>query len=579
MQTAIQAYFDQLRGLAGLLERADVARRIDIIAAAAETGKATLLIIGCNGNGRCSVANRLLGEENLLPIAPEKATAPLRVSYGESGVFSVRSAAGLPLSAAGREELYGLYTQPAGAGGAIGSVSLQAGSDLLKRCDVLVESLDATRAEAAWRDLVAGVDYVLLVTSGLAALNQRERTFITDAVVPILGVSRLGVLVNQMDMVSEQETVLDYVKASFRSVGEPRLVAACSAAKPGKRNQDPETVALRMAIAEQVLPAVSADLRGGPASSLAGKLALCIDELEAAARERDRLAGVDLQQIDRQVLNCTAAGVVAQKRAVTLNAQVDVLVNLIVREDFLHHVHQFRLVLAENLEEEVAEETDLTALRRNLPGYIEAVWKEFLMVRQARAREEITTRLSELQALAEDDLRQMLGPDYAETASLLDRFKAGPNQMRQLIPNAKGDSAAGTIASALKWAGLLVVVLFPPGGGLYILGEIIGRMFRRDIQSANRRALLEKARSSLETVERQITTAAVGQFENLKTQLTAMLSEYYTGRLEQIRAALEDARNQVEQLHASQSRLKAVLDEDCPRLRQVASDLLGVVQS
>jgi rRNA-processing protein FCF1 len=577
VQTAIGEYFGELRSLAELLERPDLARRVDIMAAQAETGKATLLIIGCSGNGRCSVANRLLGEENLLPVAPDKATAPLRVTYGQADVFTVRSAAGLPLNAASRQELHELYRK---AGAALESVSLQSGSELLKRCDLLVESLDAVRPVTAWRELVAGVDYVLLVTSGLAALNERERTFVTEAVAPTLGVSRLGVLINQMDLVSEQEAVLDYVKASFRSLGEPRLVVACSAGKGGKKGQDPEVAALQQVLPEKVLPAITADLRSGPAGSLGGKLALWFDALEATAREREQLAGLDLTRIDRQIQNITATEALAEKRAATMRAQVDVMVNLIVREDFLHHVHQFRLAFSEALEEAVAEETNLLALRRNLPGYIEAVWQEFLTVRQARTREEITARLAELQALAEQDLRQMLGPDYAETSSLLDGFKAGPDHVRQLIPHAKGKSTAGTVASTLKWAGALLVVIFPPGGGgLYVLGEIVGRWFRGDIQAADRRALLAKARESLENVERQITAAVISHFDELETELSAMLAEYYTGRLEQLRTGLEAARDQILALHANQSRLKAVLESDCPRLRRQAAALLAAVHA
>ncbi|HWI61319.1 MAG TPA: hypothetical protein VNT75_05765 [Symbiobacteriaceae bacterium] len=580
MQTAIGTYFGELCSLAGLLERPDLARQVEIMASAAETGKATLLIIGGNGNGRCSVANRLLGDENLLPVTPDKATAPLRVTYGQSDVFAVRSGVGLPRGVASRAELLELYRNPALVNGGLESVSLQSGSELLKCCDLLVESLDAVRPVEAWRELVAGVDFVLLVTSGLAALNQRERSFITDAVAPTIGVARLGVLVNQMDHVTEQEAVLNYVSASFRSLGAPGLVLACSAAKPGKRSQDPEVAALQLVLTEKVLPAVTAGLRGAPAASLAGKLPLWLDQLEATARDQDRLAGLDLTRFDRQLAGCTAAEALVEKRAATLRAQIEVLVNLIVREDFLHHVHQFRLAFSESLEEEVAAERDLVALRRNLPGYIEAVWQEFLMVRQARVREEINTRLRDLQALAEADLRQMLGPDYAETASLLDEFQAGPTQVRQLIPHAKGKSTAGTVASTLKWAGALVVMLFPPGGGgLYLLGEAIGRLFRGDIAAADRRALLAKAKESLENVERQITASAVDHFDDLQKELTAMLAEYYAGRLEQLRTALEEGRGRVEALRERQSRLKTVVENDCLRLRRQAAELLAGVHS
>ena len=85
------------------------------------------------------------------------------------------------------------------------SVEIHVDSELLELCDLWVEPIEASRSPDDWRKVLGKLDDVMLVLNAGALLSDAEKRFVRDVLAIEVGLERVAILINKMDLIPDDE--------------------------------------------------------------------------------------------------------------------------------------------------------------------------------------------------------------------------------------------------------------------------------------------------------------------------------------------------------------------------------------
>lgn len=577
MPETVQSYLQELQSVAVRLHEPTLAARIGAVAESAASPRLRLLIAGSPGSGRSLLANVLLGQLDLLPASPlPKLPLTLTIGHGESRAVELARRDGLHL-AVPAERLRAIL---AGAPDAAGyeRVSVRTNAELLKTVDLRIESIEAGRDAVDWQAIVDLSDFTLLVLRAPALLSQEEASFIATFLSRAMTTGRLAVVINQTDLVPAED----------RPALAGRVHEFLGGAGGGDLSGGPPVFELSALEAAQALRAgagaeesgygdlhrfVDADLAGRHAvlrlAAVHDAAAACLSQLEDAVARR-RALGDEAEaerargraEIDTRIARLTS-------RMERAQAEIDVFVKTLAREELLHEVESFSRAFRRQLPHELRAIDDLAAVRSNLPGYVEAVWDEFFAQQAASVQARLQQELERLALGIEADLREDEGGPGSSLLGVAAEFDAGPATMRTLWIPRQNETGAAALATKLQFGGLFMLVL--PGLGMLGLaslgaGQILRAAARRGARAAGRQALLDSFLESWPELERQIALQLARRFAALASQLQRAVAELYAPALERARAGLAELAARAQTLVDERCALDALAGATVPDL-------------
>lgn len=572
MPDSVLVLIERLVAAADELGDAQISRLVDAVQNLSRAAKLQILVAGSTGAGRASVVNALLDCPDVLPQTPiPKAPLSLLVRYGASPAAEVVSIDGARM-ALPADAVRPLLCDPAAAT-AYSSLVMYAPCEPLKTCEVRVEALEAKRSPQEWRDLLAGCDFVIVVLNATALLSQEERDFIRDHLATEDGLQRAAIVVNRMDLVLEDEraSILDLVRAflSARGDSQPVLLDLSTTHLPREEQSDH---ALRILLRDLIAQHVTVR-----AAALQQAAETALDELEVAAQRERAGASLEQEEIERVRQEFAARREWLQGRIERAQRRVNAFVGTLLREQLLQEIQGFGEVYRRRLPDEILAIEDISAIKRYLPGYMETVWRDFMKQRMIATSRSLLDEVRELERIIESDLRDLLAEVSSDLSGLARDFDAGGERLRAFVMPRRGKHSASSIARGLSLHGFVILIVssifgfFSPASGLLTLGasQVIRRIFKGDIEQADREAIVAAALAAERELERALCQQIDEQFARLGAQLQDELASIYTEGAERLQQLVEENLSRGPNVAGRQEQLAVLAERIIPELRQL----------
>lgn len=558
----------------------------DLIAALREQTRAArlrILLVGSTGSGRFSVANLILDAPDLLPISPvPKAPLGVTVRHGVSPMVEAVARDGsrtaLPV-----ERLRSFLTAAArsgstGQGGEYVALDMTVQADVLRTSELRIESLEADRSLGAWKELLAGTDYTILVLNAAALLSEVERRFVRDVLVPASGLERVAVVINQMDLVPEEErtSIVELVQTFLGPFESKPLLVELSAARArrallaGSRPEGDGYDALVELVRHDLVERHAA-LRD---AAILGAAELCIAELEdAAARQRAVLSMTeDELRSARERIESQREWL--ERRIERAQQKIDIFVDTLIRERFFREVEDFGEMFRRRLPDEVAAVDDLATVRRHLPGYIETVWADFLSARLVAVRARLMEEIEAVGRMIEEDLSELLAGTDVDVRNLVIDLEHTSSTIHSFVMPKRGKHYASGVAGGLSLTGL-VVLMFDLPLGLATLGAgyAVRTMFEKGISESEKKAIAQAGANATRELEAHIKREIGERFAELAENFKAEVARLYEAGLARVAELMEEGIARRHELDDRRGEVERIAREAVPDLRRMLERL------
>ena len=354
MPEIIPSFLARVNEAALLLGEAETVDLIADVKARLSIPQLRILIVGSAGVGRFSVTNTILGKPEMLPVSPvPKAPIGLHIGYDETTMAEAVTRDGVRI-AMSVEDLHSLLTSYETALTRYNLVEVKTDSELLKSCELRIESIHTKRTLAEWKELLAGTDYVLLVLRAIALLSEQERAFIRDVLQPQFGLERVAIVLNQMDLVPYEDysSISEHVRAFLGSYkSQPVLLeyAAAQASKGLLSGNIPADSGY-----EVFITLVKDDLvKQHSALKLAAvqqALEICLADVEDAAKRQMALLSTNESDLYKLLNKCNMQDQWLQARVKRVQQRAEFAINRLGKATFFSGIEGF----SDTLKQQVA---------------------------------------------------------------------------------------------------------------------------------------------------------------------------------------------------------------------------------
>lgn len=579
MPEAMNSFLERVNTTAQTLEDQEL---LDLIAAAqahSEVSTLRLLIVGATGSGRFSLANALLGQARFLPSSPvPKAPVPLEISYAESASIELVEKDG-SRKALSPERLRSFLTNSEIQTSEYRQVDVKTNSDLLKTASFRIESIGAAHSPAAWKEVLAGIDYVFFTLKAVALLSEEERRFIEEVLHPAIGLERVTIVINQIDLIDPEERpeLTERLRAFLGPFERQPAIIEFSTLQVGQGEGDS---ALDSGY-EALIRITRSDLldhhQTTRAAALRQTAELCLTTLEETVTRQQALAATSEADVKDLLGKIDARQQWLPARIERVQHRVDTFINAMLREQFLREIEGFSAALQQQLPIELQPIQEMTTLKRYLPGYLESLWKAFFNGQLDAIRSKLAIEVKQINQMIEDDFRELLESQSAGFQDQVRGFDDTPDRLRTLIMPRRGKNQAGTIATGVQVFGLVLLIPNLPLGLAAIgIGQAIRMVFKKDTDTADRQALIDSAVNAVHELEIQIKKQVSARFDAISAEMKKAVADRYEQGLTNLRALLEESLAWRDKLGAKQAHLSTLREQTIPELRGLLAQLDGM---
>lgn len=579
MPEAMSSFLERVNTAAQTLEDQEL---LDLIAAAQahnEVSTLRLLIVGSTGSGRFSLANALLGQARFLPASPvPKAPVPLEISYAESASIELVEKDG-SRKALSPERLRSFLTGSETQASDYRLVDVKTNSDLLKTASFRIESIGAAHSPAAWKEVLAGIDYVFFTLKAVALLSEEERRFIEEVLHPAIGLERVTIVINQIDLIDQEERpeLTERLRAFLGPFERQPAIIEFSTLQVGQGEGDS---ALDSGY-EALIRITRSDLidhhQTTRAAALRQTAELCLTTLEETVTRQQALAAASEADVKDLLGKIDARQQWLPARIERVQHRVDTFINAMLREQFLREIEGFSAALQQQLPLELQPVQEMTTLKRYLPGYLESLWKDFFNRQLDGIRSKLAAEVRQINQMIEDDFRELLESQGAGFQNDVRGFDDSPDRLRTLIMPRRGKNQAGTIATGVQVVGLVLLIPNLPLGLAAIgIGQAIRMFFKKDTDAADRQALIDSAVNAVHELEIQIKKQVSSRFDAISAEMKKAVADRYEQGLTNLRALLEESLAWRDKLGAKQAHLSSLREQTIPELRGLLAQLDGM---
>jgi hypothetical protein len=539
--------------------------------------KLQVLVVGRSGAGRASIVDALLAQPDLIPRSPlPKAPIGITVGYGPSPVAELVALDG------GREairpgKLSGVLFDEPGVATRYARVEIQTPAELLTTCDLHIEALEMARTSEETRVTLAATDFVLLVLRATALLSQQERDFVREHLVPY-GLERVAIVINQLDLIAEDErdSIAELVRTFLGPFESQPAVLELSAreALSVPRTGDAASGAGGFPALATLLSDVLEDHGALRAQTVRQAVESSIAALEAGAERQQAMAEIGREEVARLQDLIASRRDWLEERIARARNRVDAYVATLSKEQLLHEIERFGEMFRARLPDQVIPIEDVSAVRKHLPGYIEAVWLEFLQTQMIAVQSGLQDEARALTRMAETDLQDLVGDALPGLQRILRGGTIDPSAFRTFVMPRRGKHRAENIAKGLGVHGYVMLMFNPPLGVLSLAAShLVQRFFRGDIDLADKRAMIAAATTATREMQTELEASVTATVGELAASMKQDVERLYREGIALIEAFVTDTMADRDQIESRRLTIDRLLHDTIPVLRRASEDL------
>lgn len=507
MPETIQSFLDKIKESASILGDQAIIDLITAVRHQAEVAKLRILIVGSTGSGRFSLMNSLFFYPELFPISPvPKPPIGVKVTYSEIITVEALTKEGTKL-AIPQERLRTFMLSPETDAAQYMGIELKIHHDLLRTSEFKIEDIGAKRSSSDWKELLAGTDYAILVLKAVALLSEQERRFIRDILNPNFGLERVAIIINQMDLVPEDErsSINELVRTFLGPFESQPMLIGFSAAQTVKSIESGNLPSDNGY--ETLMSLVKSDLveKHSVLKSAAMRQAveICLAEMIDGIARQNALFLTNEAGINELLGKFDLKNQWLQSRIQRSQRKIELFINTLIKEQFLREIEGFGNALRTQLPDEIMPIENISEIKRNLPGYMEAVWTEFFNRQMASVRSKLIEETKLISKMVEDDLKELFGDKVVDFEAFLTDFGLIPDNMKTFLMPRRNKNQTAAVATGLQLGGLLVLISNLPLGLASIgVGQIIRMINRKNVEASEKKAIVASAIEATYELER-----------------------------------------------------------------------------
>jgi hypothetical protein len=465
-------------------------------------------------------------------------------------------------------------------------VSVTTNCDLLKTSVFVIDSLDAQRSEVEWKELLAGTDYVIVVLRAVALLSEQERRFIREVLHPYFGLERVAIAINQMDLIpgDERSLMAERIRSFLGTFQSQPVLIELSAAQAlkgiisGDRVLDSGSEVLMRLVRHDLVE----NHRLLKSTAVRHAANLCLTEVVNSAIGQSALLSMDSSDLSKVLRKLDGQRQWLQSRIERSQSKIEIFVNTLPKEQLLREIEGFGRALREQLPGEVMVVEDIAAIKRHLPGYLEALWTEFFNAQVESIRSKLVSEMKLIGEIAENDLWELIGVQGVEFQALLEQFDPTPMSMKTFVMPRRGKSEVEKVATGSQLTGCMLLVGAPLLGTPFVIGltaigagQLIRMACRQDIKASTKQAIITSTLNSLQGLERQIKQQVEVYFKELAEELKQVTAQLYEQGIAKLRSIVQEGVERHQNLQDQKEQLDRLLSVTIPELKACLQKMEG----
>jgi hypothetical protein len=299
-----------------------------------------------------------------------------------------------------------------------------------------------------------------------------------------------------------------------------------------------------------------------------------LDDLEAAAAEAEALYSLEEEDVRRVQAEIAAQRQWLEGRIERMQGRIEAFVDTLLKEQLLRRIEAFGETVRARLPVEIEAVEDVGLVRRYLPGYLETIWTEYLRGRMIGVRGDLLAEEARMNAMIRADLSELLRG--AGGGGLQREFAGEGLALHVFVIPRRGKHRATNVARGLSLHGLFMLFFMPQIGIISLAAsQVIQRLYKGDIDRADRQAIVTSAITATRELEREVKERINRQFADITRQLKDDAADAYRQGVEHIVELLNERAAHQQDLGARRDEIRVIARERLPRLRELAASLDG----
>lgn len=559
----LENIFNTLKDIAVKLEDSNALEHLEAIEEGEkESSKMRILIAGQSGVGRSSILNILLEKDQLLPVNwIGKASIPINLVYSEEEEKCIITNKHGQQHTVSKEKINDILLNKEEEI-LNKSIIINIKSNILKFCNILIVDINEDRSLENWKQMIGKIDIIILVLQATCALQEIEKRFISDIIKPTIGFKYLYIMINKKDLIPESEVakIKEYVETAFSVFNIIPSVIVCSAIE----KKDKGIGELK----QLILTGLWNNVESIRSSVLQEKLFKVGEYLECLAKSKYAIVSVSQEEIFSTLGNLKEKKTFFEERVISLKKDIDFKLNILVCEEFVSQAREFRQTLSKSLPNEIEQETDMHRLRKELPGYLESLWKEFIDINLIKLRYSIFTEMGKINDVLNEEINKIIGQTNERCREIINSFNPYGDFFTGFALHEKGKSLAADVAKFLKVISMPALLIGPIYLVLsYISGKAVEIIYRGDIKESDRIKIIESSDKAMRDVEDQLTKNIRNHFDEFSRNIKNIIDEISEQCFDNIEKALKESSEKQTLLLKQKSLFEEIISAYIPNTR------------
>ncbi|WP_461205055.1 hypothetical protein [Clostridium sp. DL1XJH146] len=422
-----------------------------------------------------------------------------------------------------------------------------------------------------WYYRFASTDIAFLLLSSIRLLSISEKQFLKGDLAKILSFRRLGIIVNNMDLLEQENRVevLEYIQRYFSKYEEKIPTYYYSSNEVTLAQINNETINdENMRLIDFIKNELSLKTETLRKISEKQVCTVYIKELESVVNNFKEKLNLDKQKIDKAISQIKGKSEQLDFKKESTKRRINMYINGVVKIEFLDKIDKFNGKIKEDLEQTIMESEDMDEMKTKIPLFIEEVWGTFYDKQKLWLEKTILSELNDVYKNIQTDVIEIasdLEEDVEELifSCLQDKFHLDSITNTKI----KADNKQAVLSKYLSIGGVaLLFVNFPMGVLSIGTGQILRVFYKDSIESDKRKKLCALVLENCDKFKTEIDMKVEGEFSKITENLQDEADKIYDRLVALLIDTLEEQKLVIKKSEDKADYLRSIENKDIPEL-------------
>lgn len=410
------------------------------------------------------------------------------------------------------------------------------GTEVLKHQDITILYSYNEFIEYNWKKEFNYCEFAFLITNATAAMNLKERNFIDSCVKRLLGATRFGIVICNLELLNT-EADINAVLGGIRSYRTGSNLDC----KIFEANADE--------LKEFVCTTMVSNIAELREMAINQSLINCIAEVEETIRTIEENAELDLKEIEELIQEFEKRKNKVETSGKIAASTISGSFSAKIKYELTNDINKYSEDAIKNILKAVETSTDIEATKRKIPKYLEDIWTNFELEQGKKLKTDTQALIDKIYCKMEQDVGDFL-TDFSESKrKVLEYAMTNISIDGGIIDyDAKESSTEkkiNKISKIMLWSAIPVALLtnLPLGIATAVGSKVIKKFTQKTIDTENKEVIMNEIKLICNTTKNEMLNHANSSINNVVNEVELEIIDSYKNFVETILLELNHMRD------------------------------------